>query len=934
MSLGDVIARLAVNLALETGAFEEGADAAERRLNQSAKRFEQIGGKMMAVGAKMSLAFTAPLAALAKSVLGLADDAKALQNSAKLAGETFEQFQRGAAAAKTMGVEYDKFGDILKDTQDKLGDFAANGGGELQDFFTNVAPKVGVTIDMFKELSGSQALQLYYDSLVKAGVPQQQMVFYLESIADEASALAPILANNGKLMKEVGASAAIISDSDAAGLARYTQAQSDLASAFTRLQIALAKSGLVEAVTAVVAGVAGLVDWFAQLPAPIQQVGVAIAALVAIAGPLLVVLGTIISSGATVFAALGTIGTAMASTGSVVGALTVAFAALRAAVITFVAALGPVGLALAALSAGIAYFAYKSMEAKEAARELKESIDAQTASLAGARGEQSKAAAATGNLTQKQREAIKATAALTGEANLLGNAWARVAAKAKAAAIETANADLQEARRNVNKARTARQNSIRGVNALEGIGASSDVVARARQQGDASRQQYVDAAMNVRDYARIYREQVSKPLAGFREPDAPKPYTIKKDEKKKAAAKSTMATDAQQQRELDRLAMEELQAKLELATSAEQRASISREILAAEKAQRIAEVEADKTFTADQKKAQIAYLERLFGAKAPDEGEITVQPGLLNRALERQISEEQMQQANDMLSMQAGALQAWADIEPNTRERARLEREALVLQQQIQTNLLEQQIATGQIADKEKARALLASQQSAERQQQDLRSMSPIQRYGYDLRASVANINDALEDIQVSTMESLTNGLAGAIAGTQKLGQVFKNVAQSIIADLARIAIQKALTGAIGNALGSLGGIFSGGTTALGNASGGFGGSANWNKLPSITGAYASGTNSAARGLALVGERGPELVKFKGGERVYNSADSKAMMSGRSVRPYFDLRGALTTADIIAQMNQVGEVATARGGNMGSVGAQVALARKASRSIP
>jgi hypothetical protein len=535
------------------------------------------------------------------------------------------------------------------------------------------------------------------------------------------------------------------------------------------------------------------------------------------------------------------------------------------------------------LSAAVGYFIYKSMEAKEAARALHESVAEQTAKFAAARGEQAKVALATGAITAKQREALVATAKLTGEVDLLATAWGRVAAQAKKSAVEQANATLQEARRNVIGTRTARVASRRGVQALEDIGASPAVIANAKKLSEADRRDWVDAQLNVRDARRDYDAQVKSSLASHRPPADPAPYTIKKDTADKtSAAKSTMATDAQQQRELDRLALEELHAKLELATSAGQRAKISRDILATEKTQRIAEVEADKTFTRDQKDAQIAYLERLYGAKASDEGEITVQPGLLNRALDRQIAEEQLQQANDMLSMQAGALQAMADIEPNTRERARLENEALALQQQIQRNLLEQQIATGQIKDAAQARALLATQQGAERQQQDVRNMSPLERYRYDLTSSVSNINDAMEGIQVDGMQGLTDGLAGAIAGTQKLGQVFKNVAQSIIADLARIAIQKALAGAVGNLLGSVGGIFGGGTTALGNAGGGFGGSANWNNLPTITGAYAAGTSSAARGLALVGERGPELVKFRGGERVFTNADSKAMMGGRA----------------------------------------------------
>lgn len=42
-------------------------------------------------------------------------------------------------------------------------------------------------------------------------------------------------------------------------------------------------------------------------------------------------------------------------------------------------------------------------------------------------------------------------------------------------------------------------------------------------------------------------------------------------------------------------------------------------------------------------------------------------------------------------------------------------------------------------------------------------------------------------------------------------------------------------------------------------------------------GAYAAGTESAAPGLALVGERGPEIVMFNGGEKVLNAMQTVAM---------------------------------------------------------
>lgn len=49
--------------------------------------------------------------------------------------------------------------------------------------------------------------------------------------------------------------------------------------------------------------------------------------------------------------------------------------------------------------------------------------------------------------------------------------------------------------------------------------------------------------------------------------------------------------------------------------------------------------------------------------------------------------------------------------------------------------------------------------------------------------------------------------------------------------------------------------------------------------LNSVFDGYATGTNSALKGLHIVGEAGPELVDFKGGERVYNNADTMKMLS-------------------------------------------------------
>lgn len=54
-----------------------------------------------------------------------------------------------------------------------------------------------------------------------------------------------------------------------------------------------------------------------------------------------------------------------------------------------------------------------------------------------------------------------------------------------------------------------------------------------------------------------------------------------------------------------------------------------------------------------------------------------------------------------------------------------------------------------------------------------------------------------------------------------------------------------------------------------------------WQSVLSGNKGYASGTISASPGLAMVGERGRELVAFGGGERVFNNGDTEALLNGK-----------------------------------------------------
>ena len=163
----------------------------QKTFNDSAKNAAKWSAAMVAAAAAASAAIFASASSQAKelSILSTA------------ANTTVSDFQQMAFATKRFGIEQEKLGDILKDVNDRVGDFTATGGGELADFFEKIAPKVGVTADSFKELSGAESLQLFVSTLEKANVSQKEMTFYMEAMATDSTRLIPLLTENGKQLQ-------------------------------------------------------------------------------------------------------------------------------------------------------------------------------------------------------------------------------------------------------------------------------------------------------------------------------------------------------------------------------------------------------------------------------------------------------------------------------------------------------------------------------------------------------------------------------------------------------------------------------------------------------------------------------------------------------------------------------------------------------------
>ncbi|MEU6552120.1 phage tail tape measure protein [Streptomyces sp. NPDC046915] len=79
----------------------------------------------------------------------------------------------------------------------------------------------------------------------------------------------------------------------------------------------------------------------------------------------------------------------------------------------------------------------------------------------------------------------------------------------------------------------------------------------------------------------------------------------------------------------------------------------------------------------------------------------------------------------------------------------------------------------------------------------------------------------------------------------------------------------------------------------------------NWINVMTRPGGYAKGTSGAARGLAWVGEKGPELVNFKGGEDVLSHQQSMAFAKARGIRlPGYASGTILNAADRVRRDKQ------------------------------
>lgn len=196
---------LTVDLLLKTGSFVKDAGKSARQFEQSLDRMQHVATRAgTAIGLALSAGITGTTAAAVAWTRQVADLSVQYERMATLSGASSEAFQRMAAGANVVGISHEKLADILKDVQDKIGDYVQTGGGAMADFFDNIAKRTGVTAEQMRKLSGPDALGLYFKSLERANLSQSEMTFYMEAIASDSSMLIPLLRNNSAGFRQWG----------------------------------------------------------------------------------------------------------------------------------------------------------------------------------------------------------------------------------------------------------------------------------------------------------------------------------------------------------------------------------------------------------------------------------------------------------------------------------------------------------------------------------------------------------------------------------------------------------------------------------------------------------------------------------------------------------------------------------------------------------
>ncbi|MEM6265890.1 MAG: hypothetical protein AAF707_00065 [Pseudomonadota bacterium] len=344
-----------------------------------------------------------------------------------------------------------------------------------------------------------------------------------------------------------------------------------------------------------------------------------------------------------------------------------------------------------------------------------------------------------------------------------------------------------------------------------------------------------DANISVFEDARAALDGDQDALSGFLKPG-------KNSNSRSSSGRTQGEIDARFDSQLISATQQILRARQQVARNAEERAELQRRSIEWDRRAALADIQAD-TELSELQKAELSAAETRLADAELAAVEFARLAELEGDA--RALADQRYRVEQDALQLQLGL----ADTEA---ERKRIALQLLEAEEQYLRARELAVIFSETASDAERERAQLALQSiratSGERRANVERANeTTLERYLRDLQQTPEQINEALDAISIDGLDTLNDGLVDAITGAKSLGDVFSSLADQIIADLLRIAIQQAVIRPLAESL------FGGSTGA--------GGGGLFGSLGSLfAGFFADGGTIPSGQFGIVGENGPEAV--------------------------------------------------------------------------
>ncbi|MCB2065405.1 MAG: phage tail length tape measure family protein [Erythrobacter sp.] len=807
----------------------------QRDFSQTVRRIESAGRSMQGLGRSMSVAITAPMAALGTAAVrgfieqerAMADVRAALASMGNASGRTAEQLGRAADAMEMRSLFDAEV--ILKDVTAQLLTFG-NISGTVFDRAQQAAVDMATRLGQEPQQAAIQLARALNDpanqlsALGRTGTIQRDWIAANQERIRAMVAEGRVAEAQGLILNEVerqyrGAAQA------AADATPWRQAQVAIGQAMDTIGAAI-----LPVVQNVAEAIASMARAFSGLSPFMQQTVIIVAALAAAFGPVLIVTGSVISSMSGIIASFRVASVAAAETTVASGVLSTGLMGLRAAILSVTLSLAPLLVAAGLLGGLYLLVTHRSREVREASERYNQAL------------EESR------DWAQEAAQAEQGLAAARGEARV--EALRNVAAMREETRekIRSARASLIAAQAELARARAFQSAQNRASIGSTGVpGTGSFIQGTGDGRVAAARENLITATETLRQYVDTFRRQTAELNAPVPEFSAPGVSGAGG-----GSGQSEAARTAEIQRrfndELIGYGQQSLSAMQQMAMSGEESAELEMRSLEWRRRQALEQIAADEDYTQAQKD------ELALAVEALADHERAVIEFRRRADMEREradLQQVEFDRARDELGLRL-------DMADTQAERRDLALELLALEQRYRRSQLEAVVASETASDAERQRAQMILDGLAGLEQREAAAAgraneTDVQRYLRELRRTPAQMREAMDGVVMDGLDSLNRGLADAIVNFRSLGDVARNVLRQVLADLLQLQIRQALIAPLAQFLG-----LAGSTDAKGSSGGGLSG-----LFSSIGNAFgggkAVGGPVSAGKFYLVGERGPEL---------------------------------------------------------------------------